>query len=132
MKQKIVGVFSLGFEDIQVVLREGSGGEFYNCPGKGEIPRIKIGADCREWKDVVSVFLHEAFEFTYNRLGCRFNNSYDMGNDSAAYLFIATHIQFSDACARVADGVASALPELSTAWAKWKKETKNETVKRSR
>ena len=120
MNQKIVGVYSLGFEDIELVLREGTGGEFYNCPGKGQIPRIKIGADVNQWKEIVSVFLHEAFEFTYNRLGCRYSDSYDMGNDSASYLFIASHIKFSDACARVGEGVATALPDLSIAWKKWK------------
>ena len=45
MTQVIVGVYTMGYEDVEIVLREGTGGEFYNCPGKGQIPRIKIGAD---------------------------------------------------------------------------------------
>lgn len=125
LKQVIVGVYSFGYEDIELVLREGDGGEFYNCPGKGEIPRIKIGADSKQWRDILSIFLHEAFEFTFNRLGCRYSDSYDMGNDSASYLFVASHIKFSDACARVGEGIATALPDLSRAWVKWQKGEKH-------
>ena len=120
MKQKIIGIYSMGYEDVEIVLREGDGGEFYNCPGKGQIPRIKIGADVEQWKDVVSTFLHEAFEFTFNRLGCRYDDSYYLSKDHSSYLFVATHVKFSDACARVGEGVAVALPDLCTAWEKWK------------
>lgn len=119
MKQIVVGIYSLGYEAIELVIREGNGGEFYNRPGKGQVPRIKIGADVDAWKDVVSVFLHECFEFIFNRLQCRYEKSYDMGADASGYLYVATHPQFSDVCARVGEGVATALPDLSKAWKKW-------------
>ena len=51
MKQIIVGIYSVGFEDVEIVLREGTGGEFFNCPEKGHCPRIKIGADVSNWTD---------------------------------------------------------------------------------
>lgn len=121
MRQKIVGVFSFGFEDCQLVLREGTGGEFYNCPGKGEIPRIKIGADVKEWKDIVSVLLHEATEFSMNRLRCRYNRDYDMGFDHAGYMFILDHPTFSDCCARVGEFISLSLPTLAREWEKFKK-----------
>ncbi len=120
-KQVIVGVYGIGFEDVEIVLRSGDGGEFWNHPGKGEIPRIKIGADYKEWSSVVSVFLHEAFEFTFNRLKCRYDSSYDLGGDASSYLFVADHVTFSDTCARVACLTANALPDLARAWKKWRK-----------
>ena len=119
MKQKIVGVFSIGFEDCQLVLREGTGGEFYNCPGVGECPRIKIGADIKDWKDVVAVVMHEALELEMNRLRCRYDCSYDMAQDHARYLFVATHPQFSDAVARASYFIAECHNSLQASWISW-------------
>ncbi len=124
MKQKIIGVFSIGFEDIQLVLREGTGGEFFNWPGEGEIPRIKIGADYDKWKDVVAALLHEAAEFAMNRLRCRLNRDYDMGGDHSGYVFMMSHPEFSDVCARVADFLAASLWQLHKEWKAWKRQPK--------
>lgn len=121
MRQKIIGVFSCGFEDIELVLREGNGGEFFNAPGHGEIPSIKIGADVQEWKEVVSCLLHESMEFTMNRLKCRWDCSYDLGKDHSSYLFVLDHPTFSDCCARVADFLALSLPPLAREWPKFNK-----------
>ena len=118
MKQRIVGVFSIGFEDCQLVLREGTGGEFFNCPGKAKIPRIKIGADTR-WGEVVAAVLHEAMEFTLNRLRCRYDCSYDLAQDHAGYVFMATHPQFSDACSRSALFLAECHDKLKKDWRAW-------------
>ena len=121
MRQKIIGIFSLGFEDCELVLREGTGGEFYNCPGKGEIPRVKIGADVKEWRDLVAVLLHEAMEFALNRLRCRYSCSYDFGNDAGGYIFVLDHPQFSDCCARAAEFLALSLPVLAKEWPKFQR-----------
>ena len=125
MRQKIIGVFPCGFEDVELVLRSGNGAEFYNCPGRGEIARIKIGADVKEWRDVVSALVHEATEYTMNRLRCRFDRSYDMGNDASSYLFVLDHPTFSDCCARVATFLVEALPQLSREWDRWRKRKKS-------
>lgn len=119
MRQKIVGVFSIGFEDCQLVLREGTGAEFYNCPGVGECPRIKVGADVKLWREVVANVLHEAMECYFNRLRCRYDCSYDLAQDHAGYLFVASHPEFSDACARVGAFLSEALPALRSEWKKW-------------
>ena len=130
MIQRVIGTYSFGFEDCQLVLRNGTGGEFYNCPGRGEVPRIKIGADEKEWKDVVGVLLHEAMEFSMNRLGCRYEDSYDLGRDMSAYLFVMRHQTFSDCCARAGDFVSSCLPDLSAAWSKWRRPRQPKNRKR--
>lgn len=121
IKQVIVGTFSTGFEDCQLVLREGEGAEFYNCPGVGECPRIKIGADVESWKDIVAAVLHEVMEFCFNRLKCRYDCSYDLGRDHAGYLFVSSHPMFSDACARASHFLAECLPGLKSSWERWRK-----------
>lgn len=121
MKQKIAGSYYAGFEEVQIVLREGDGGEFYGCPGKGTCPRIKIGADYKNWSDVVRVFIHEAFEFAMFRQNARYDRSGDVSKDSGAYKFMFDHAEFSNMSSRVSELVVEALPAIATAWKKWNK-----------
>ena len=120
MKQVVVGVYGLGADQVELVLREDTGGEFYVQPEKGKIPRIKVGADHEEWGRIVAVLLHEAFELALHRSQCRFLGSDDMGRDHSEYLFVMRHYQFSDACAKAGYFLSDALPDLSGAWKKWK------------
>lgn len=119
MKQVIVGVYEIGWEQVQVVLREGTGGEFYSIPEKGSLARIKIGADYRNWNDVVAVLLHEASELMYDRLQCRYMATNHLAGDHTGYLFMANHAQFSDVCWKVGELAANCLPDLQKAWKRW-------------
>lgn len=121
MRQKIVGVFRLGDEFCELVLREGTGGEFYFTPGDGHVPRIEIGGDYDSWGRVVNCLVHESVEFSLARLKCRFLSQDDNGDDAHGYLFVASHPDFSDACARAAIFITDALPPLATKWKGWKK-----------
>lgn len=120
MRQKIVGVYELGYEQVQLVIREGTGGEFWFLPETGKVPRMKIGADA-EWKAVVAALLHESFELAMCRKGVRWLPDPNLGNDHASYLFVLTHPQFSDACAMASEYLVASLPDLAKAWRKWKK-----------
>ena len=128
MKQKIIGVYYFGNEQIELVLREGTGGEFYATPEKGHIPRIKVGAD-KEWQQVVSALVHEAFEFAALRNRGRYDPCGDFSNDHSSYLFVMTHPIFSDCCARVAELLTSAVPVLAHEWNAWKKDSKKKGKK---
>ena len=119
MKQAIVGTYEFGYENVQLVLREGIGGEFYVLPGDINYPRIKIGADQAHWKALVTVLLHETMEFAYTRIGARYAPSEELGRDHAAYFFILTHPQLSESCGRAADFLANCLPDLDQAWRQW-------------
>lgn len=121
MKQKIVGTYEFGYEKVQLVLREGDGGEFYVLPGDIDCPRIKIGADQSEWRHVVTVLLHEVMELAFARLGLRYSPSEGLGRDHAAYVFFVDHPRFSDACGRTADFLTNCLPDLSAAWKQWRR-----------
>ena len=119
MKQVIVGTYEIGYDQVEIVLREDLGGEFYLIPEKGSIPRIKIGADHKDWRDVVAVFLHEAYEFVLEKLRCRYEKTDIVVGDHNGYLFILDHLTFSEACQRVAELATSALPNLKKEWEKW-------------
>ena|SRR4030042_2065231 len=120
MKQKVVGVYFCGFDQCQLVLREGTGGEFFNCPEKGSISRIKIGADQNEWRDIVDCLLHEVEEFILDKLVLRYEPFNCMGKDHGSYIFVLRHDQFSDVMAKTADYITAALPDLEKVWKIWK------------
>lgn len=118
MRQKIVGIYDIGHEDVELVLREGTGGEFFATPEHGHIARIKVGAE-GAWADVVGTLLHEAMECAACRMKCRFTALDKWSEDLTSILIMMPHADFSDACARVGIFVASALPDLARAWKAW-------------
>ena len=121
MKQVIVGTFPIGDVSCQLVLREGNGGEFYCRPGDIPYPRMKIGADVDNWYSVVSTLLHESQEFVLSSLCLRYTPDDEFGRDAASYVFWMRHEQFSDVCARAGIFMSAYLPQVATAWKKWKK-----------
>ena len=125
MKQKIVGIYEMGYMAIELVAREGTGGEYYTIPEHGHIPRIKLGMDHTQWRDVVDVLLHETLEFAIDTKNGRLRPTYDttLGHDN--FVFLLTHPQFSDMCAKVAEFITTALPDLAAVWKKWKKRSKS-------
>ena len=116
MKPQVVGDYEIGYECVRLVLRDGTGAEFYRLSDDVTLPTIVIGADQAAWRHVVARLLHESFELVYDRLGCRFYPSDDLANNSAAHVFMFDHQRFADCCAKVADFLAAALPDLQKAW----------------
>ena len=121
MEQIIVGTYDMGWESVEIVLREGTGVEFFLIPETGRGPRIKVGADQNQWSDVVAVLLHECLELEYERAGVRFSPSSELARDHAAYIFVLNHAQFSEAAARVAELLSKVLPDLAKSWKQWNK-----------
>jgi hypothetical protein len=119
MKQIIIGSYQMGSNNVQLVLRAGTGGDFYMLPEEGKIARIKVGADQKQWARVVNAFLHEALELEYERIGCRYEHGNWVGSDMSDFMFVATHPQFTEVVARVAELTAHALPDLAKAWKGW-------------
>lgn len=116
MKPQVIGNYEIGYEYVQLVLRDGVGAEFYRLSEDITIPTIVVGADDDKWREIVALLLHESFEFVADRLGCRYYPTNDIANNGAAHSFLLDHQQFSDCCAKVADFVAVALPDLQKAW----------------
>lgn len=112
---KILGTLPLGYELVQLVARGDTGGEFHLCSPRTKGGVITIGVEHEDFSEVVGTLLHEAIEYSLARMGCRYVDSNDMGHDHAAYVFMMTHPQFSDALAKSATFVEPAIPLLRKA-----------------
>jgi len=121
MKQKIVGHYSLGNESVELVIREGTGGEFYCCPELGKTARLKIGVEQESWEDVLKVLLHEALEYLLTRNCCRYEATGDLSDDHSAYKFWFDHVQLSHMCACLGMFLARVLPDLARAYKAFRK-----------
>lgn len=118
MKQVIVGAYEMGWEMVQLSLREGRGGEFYLLPGDINYARIKVGAD-NDWVSVVETLFHEVTELAATRIRCRFEHSNEMARDQHAYLFVMNHPQFAEMQALTADYVSRCWDDLKNAHKGW-------------
>ena len=124
MKRKIVGVYHLGDESVQLVLREGKGAEFYERPGDIPNPRMKIGADHPTIGWLMDAVMHEGQERSMAVMRLRLQRADSYYVDSTAYLFVLTHEEFTEACHRAGMFLAECLPDLTKAWKKWGKAVK--------
>jgi len=131
MKQKVIGIYEAGYYQIELILREGTGGEYYLIPEKGKCPRIKVGADYINWVEVVSALLHEVEEFLIDRMQCRYSPFDNLSNTLDEFTFLLNHSQFSDVCVKTAEYISKALPDLSKAWNEWKKNKKKDEAKKT-
>jgi len=129
IRQKIIGVYHLGYYAVELVLREGTGGEFYTTPEHGKIPRIKVGADYKDWSSVVTVLLHECFEFAMDTIQVRYKQTDHIEWSSDSFSFFMTHTQFADCCSKVAGFMTPALPDLAKEWNLWQHKEKKLTKK---
>lgn len=130
MKHKIVGTYDLWGETVLLKLREGIDGGFlknYDC----KPTEMFLGADVGKWQSLVGILAHEAKEFLDTEMGCRYAVTGDAAKDNGSYLFVATHTQHSEMCARLGWFLADCLPDLSAAWKQWQKE-KNNNARKSR
>ncbi len=116
MKPQVIGDYEIGFECVRLILRDGDGAEFYRLSDDVTSPTIAIGADNANWRQLVTRLLHESFELISDRLGCRFYPTGDLANNSSAYMLVLDHQRFADCCAKVADFLAVAMPDLQKAW----------------
>lgn len=122
----VVGTYDLGAEAVELALVPGVSGGFSTRSGpkrdKRRMARIEVGADYLYWWEVVTCLQHEAKEFCDMRMGCRWEPDIDYSNNAAGYLFVETHAQHGEICARVGYLFADCLPDLAKAWKQWKKE----------
>jgi hypothetical protein len=109
MPARKVGTYNLGLTTVDLICNASASGGSFDM-GRHE---IVVGLDHEEWQDVVAVLAHESMEWALVELDCRMRPSCDHASDNGAYCFFATHTQFSEASARAARFMASALPDLA-------------------
>jgi len=124
MRQKIVGVYDLGWEQVQLVLTEGENGRYLYIPEKDSLPRMEIGGDVSSAGELIGIVLHEATEMSLDRLRVRHIVIGSMGGGNSDIRFFYDHGIHQDACARVGEFLAACLPDLAKAWKKWLKKGK--------
>lgn len=128
--QKLVGIYNLGGMNVQIWYSSEWGGEFYNAPDKISPPKVVVGFGSGDWERVITVLLHELFEFELHRNGLRYDRSNDYGNDLSSYTFLFDHQHFSDLCGRVASVMTTAVPALAVEFKKYQKTQKNQKKKK--
>lgn len=121
LRQQIVGTYRIGDERVQLVLREGTGANFYERPDDIQCPRMTIGADQKNIGWLIDSVQHEAQERSMAVIRARWNRTDSYYVDSTSYLFIITHEEFTDVCHRASMFLAECLPDLKKAWKQWKK-----------
>lgn len=120
MKQKIIGTYQLVHRNVQLVAREGDGGEFYFMPDDSSIPRIKVGMEC-DWEDCLGTLIHETTEFAMAHMGLRYGKCRaQIAQDSAGWQFFMDHTDFGEVCAHAASFLVHAIPALFKAHQKWR------------
>lgn len=119
----VIGSYRIGHHPVQVVLREGDGGEFYFEPELGKIARIKIGCDC-EWLELISVIFHESMEFWLTDKGKRYVPSQDHSSAHDTYMFMFSHPDLSIMAHDIGCFLAESTTSIADAYKKWHKPTK--------
>lgn len=118
-KQVLIGTYHLGEEGIRLYgMTDNNGGESYFSPDDSGKPVIKVGLSDNDWDYTVSILLHETLEFALLRSSTGYKPIQDTRSSTLNRLFVLSHQQLDEACERQAVFIASALPELATAWKK--------------
>lgn len=116
---KEIGTYELGYDNVRLFLVKGRSGNFSLNPGK-QLPCITIGGEYAKWSDLYNILLHEAMEFALTRGGHRYANTQDLSCETGAFLFMFTHAQYSDCCAKASEFLVSCHKDLKIAWVKFK------------
>ena len=126
-QEKFLGVFELGLHRVKLYAVPGQGGRFSILPPDDTVPAIRVGID-NGWPRVLEHLNHEALEFSYTSMDCRYVPSVDVSKDSSGYLFVCNHTQFSEIVARASEFVAHGVSSLYEHWEKLHETTETEEV----
>ena len=74
-----------------------------------------------DWPAVVATFLHEAMEAALVGIHCRYDAFPSFSLSSARFRFFHTHEQFAEAVQQAGEFLAKALPDVSAAYRKHRK-----------
>ena len=121
----LIGTFPLGIESFDLFGIANNGSGYLNLnPDGGSKPFIEVGLISDTWDFTVSILLHETLEFLMMRAFVAYRNMGEIYSSMEDRLFVFSHRQLDNICDRQALFIASALPELATAWKKNQKKGK--------
>jgi hypothetical protein len=114
-----VGIYFLGTRKVTLYLNPKiGGGSFLTSAPPHELAEIVVGSNGNAWSMVVAILLHESLEFQFLETGNRYTPNPDYAVASDGYVFFMDHNGFSQAVARTADFLATALPDLRRVYTK--------------
>lgn len=126
-----VGDYFLGSERVSLFANpDAEGGWFshFSCESKPIHPKdtkhgkIIVGfSSCSRWRDVFEILSHEVHEYAFTRIRCRLVSDDRDNVDSAAYIFVLNHSQFTQAIQWSSWFLCPAMPDLCAVWKKWHK-----------
>jgi hypothetical protein len=113
-KYKPVCVPCVGGENVRVLLRPGTGGEFFLSPDDGGTPCVVLGSygGRRDLRRICGVLGHELFELLASRYGHRYDQSPVRSGSHAAYWFMLDHEEMDFVVQAVSVAVFDVLPAL--------------------
>lgn len=119
--QPLVGTFWLGSTNVELFGRAGKGGDFYFHPDDKSLPRIKVGLDYNHWGEVLSVLLHESFEYLCAANSVRFVNCAQITQASDSYTFHFNHNEMTRIIDDQAYFLAHCIDLLCSTWKQYRK-----------
>jgi hypothetical protein len=117
MSERLVGVFELGWEPVEVYVDfKSSGGTFTSLEGTNKLVKMVIGVNEDNWFRVLDIIIHESTELAITRKGARYCASGTITKDHSVYLFSFSHPVFSDICCIVADFLSQVYDIIKDLW----------------
>jgi hypothetical protein len=120
-KSVLVGTYTLGYDNVRIELdgdtAGGAAAIWYN-PADGGCQKIVMSCKGRSWADGVSSLLHEAMESMMHRRGMGYYRAHTLRETTDGYMFLMSHLRFSECCDWMGSFLAACLPDLSAAWRK--------------
>lgn len=130
MKNKVLGIYEFGFYKFKIYLDDGCSGSFDVAPSEENIPFIKIGLNRKKWHHALDLLLHESMEAVMTLMRLRYYPDYDLSNSADQYVFHFNHPEFCNVSAYVAEGLASAAPDLYKEYKLFQKNKKKKGKKK--
>lgn len=128
MGKKFIGSYYLGYDWVDLYLRDGVGGDFDLLPEtnrkEGSCARISMGVEQKQWSRVMTSLLHEAMELAITKRQCRFWHAQGGMNDLGGFFFFMDHRQFTEVCGDAGEFMAKAQHPLYKQWNEWWKRRK--------
>lgn len=119
-----VGRTAIGAESVQVLVDfDDGGGHFQMMPLIGPkihpelieyLPFVVIGLKQETWRDVMEIMVHEAIEFAFCRMKCRYDNTESEALNTASFIFISNHVQFTEIMAMASEFLDDMFLPIST------------------
>ncbi|KKN03652.1 hypothetical protein LCGC14_1105560 [marine sediment metagenome] len=130
MKQVIVGVYDLGYQKIQLILREGTGADWQTLPKNGDVSQMSIGVDRGIWSQIFRSLMHESLELSIFLCHCRYYQNNDVSDGNDLYMMVMDHGQFGQVSAQAAEFICACQNDLSRAWKAWHRPPKKKPAKK--